>query len=195
MEIYSAAATLFLVMDPLGNIPVFLTILKDYDPKRRRRIMIRELLIALVVALLFLFLGKYILGLFSLRPEAVSIAGGIVLFIIAMRMIFPQRGTEADEYAGQEPFVVPLAIPLVAGPSLLATLLIFSRTGPEHIAHWTIALLIAWGAAAAILMASELFFKVLRERGLTAMERLMGMLLVALSVQMFLDGIGNYFGA
>lgn len=192
MEIYSAAATLFLVMDPLGNIPVFMSILKDYDPRRRRQILIRELLIALAVALLFLFLGKYIMGLFSLRSEAISVAGGIILFIIALRMIFPIHGAIADNYAQGEPFVVPLAIPLVVGPSALATLLIFSRSQPDRIGDWTLALIIAWVLTAAILLASNLFYKVLRERGLIAMERLMGMLLVALAVQMFLDGIGKY---
>jgi multiple antibiotic resistance protein len=189
MEIYTAAATLFLVMDPLGNIPVFLSILKKYDPTRRRRILIRELLIALVVALVFLFLGQYILGLFSLRQESISIAGGIVLFIIALRMIFPMRGTFADEYGSDDPFVVPLAIPLIAGPSTLATLLIMSRSQPDRIAEWAIALVAAWLVTAMILLASPLFYRFLGERGLTAMERLMGMLLVALAVQMFLDGI------
>jgi len=189
VDIFTAAATLFLVMDPLGNIPVFLSVLKRYDAERRRKIIIRELFIALAVALAFLFLGQYILGLFSLRQESISIAGGIVLFIIALRMIFPQRGSFADEYGADEPFVVPLAIPLVAGPSLLATLLIMSRSDPTRMMDWVIALLGAWLLSAIILIASPLFYRVLGERGLTAMERLMGMLLVALSVQMFLDGI------
>lgn len=190
MEIYSAAAALFLVMDPLGNVPVFLSILKDYDVKKRRRIMLRELLIALVLSLAFLFLGQYILSLFSLRPESISIAGGIILFIIAIRMIFPLKGTFADDFGTQEPLIVPLAVPLVAGPSLLATLLLFSRSEPARILDYTIALLVAWAVSAAILLSSELFYKILGERGLIAVERLMGMLLVALSVQMFLDGIG-----
>lgn len=189
MEIYTAAATLFLVMDPLGNIPVFLSVLKRYDARQRRKIIVRELFIALGVALAFLFLGQYILGLFNLRQESISIAGGIVLFIIAMRMIFPQRGSFADEYGDSVPFVVPLAIPLVAGPSLLATLLIMSRSDPTRLPDFTLALLVAWALSAAILIASPLFYRVLGERGLTAVERLMGMLLVALSVQMFLDGI------
>lgn len=194
MELYSAAATLFLVMDPLGNIPIFLSVLRKCDPKRRRRILIRELLIALVVALLFLFLGRYILGLFNLSSESISIAGGIVLFIIAIRMIFPTKGAAGNDFATEEPFIVPLAIPLVAGPSLLATLLIFSRSSPERILDWTLALGIAWSASALILLASDLFYKLLRERGLIAMERLMGLLLVALSVQMFLNGISRHFG-
>jgi multiple antibiotic resistance protein len=189
MEIYTAAATLFLVMDPLGNIPVFLSVLKKYDARRRRQIIIRELLIALAVALTFLLLGQYILGFFSLRQESVSIAGGIVLFIIAIRMIFPQRRSFADEYGSDEPFIVPLAIPLIAGPSTLATLLIMSRSDPSRLFDWTLALGGAWLLGAIILLASPLFYRILGERGLTAMERLMGMLLVALSVQMFLDGV------
>jgi multiple antibiotic resistance protein len=130
--------------------------------------------------------------LFNLRPESISIAGGIVLFIIAIRMIFPTRNSFSDDSAREEPFIVPLAIPLVAGPSLLATLLIISRSGPDQIVDWALALGVAWLLSAAILLSSGLFYKVLRECGLIAVERLMGMLPVALAVQMFLDGIRTY---
>ena len=194
IEIFTAAATLFLIMDPLGNIPVFLSILKDVDPDRRRKIIIRELIFALIVALSFLLLGQYILNFLNLRQESISIAGGIILFLIAIRMIFPQRGGYSGEYKDKEPFLVPLAVPLIAGPSTLAALSLLSRSDPGRLLDWTIALLIAWFLTAIILLMSNLFYRIFRENGLTAIERLMGMLLVALSIQMFLDGAAVYLG-
>jgi len=192
MEIYTAAATLLLIMDPLGNIPAFLSILKDVDPARRRTILMRELLFALILLLAFLFLGQYVLDFLKLRQESISIAGGIILFLIALRMIFPQKGGTFSSKPGGEPFLVPLAIPLIAGPSTLAALSLLSRSEPGRIGDWTIALGIAWGVTAVILMMSNLFYRLLRENGLMAVERLMGMLLVALSVQMLLDGVAVY---
>lgn len=192
MEIVSAAVMLFLIMDPLGNLPIFLAILKHIDKKRRRTVMIRELLIALVVMLLFLFVGEQILSFLNLQQEAVSIAGGIILFLIAIRMIFPSAGSVTGLAAGEEPFIVPMAIPLLAGPSILASLLLLAHQNPDQMFEWSVALIIAWAASALILMFYELFNRILGEKGLAAVERLMGMLLVMISVQMLLDGIADY---
>ena len=187
--ILSAATMLFLVMDPLGNIPLFLTLLKDIDEKRRRPIILREVLFALVILLFFLFFGQALLDFLKLEQESVTIAGGIVLFVIAIRMVFPSRqGIMGDQLQG-EPFIVPLAIPLVAGPSALATLILMVHKDPARMLAWLAALLIAWGVTAAILLAAPFFYRILRQRGLAAVERLIGMLLIMLSVQMFLNGI------
>ncbi|HXQ37616.1 MAG TPA: MarC family protein, partial [Anaerolineales bacterium] len=126
MRVFFNAITLLLIMDPLGNIPPFLSALKPVEPERRRRILIREILIAYVVLLAFLFAGKYVLRLLSLQEETVSIAGGIVLFLIALRMVFPKQEATADSVEG-EPFIVPLAIPFIAGPSTLASLLLLQQ--------------------------------------------------------------------
>lgn len=185
----SAAMILFLVMDPLGNIPVFLSILKDIEPKRRWKIILRELLIALVILLIFLFYGQNLLDLLHLQSESVSIAGGIILFIIGIRMVFPtRRGIMGDQLEG-EPLIVPLAIPLVAGPSTLATLMLLVRSDPTNMVGWLTALLIAWLLTAIILLMAPIFFKILRKRGLAAIERLMGMILIMIAVQMSVDGI------
>lgn len=193
MEIFSAAIVLFLIMDPLGNIPLFLSLLKDLEPKRRRWVIFRELLIAFGILLAFLFFGQKLLDLLNIQQESVSIAGGIVLFIIGIRMIFPSRSGVMGNQVGGEPFIVPLAIPLVAGPSTLASLLLLVRNDPGRITDWLIALSIAWGCTSIILMMSTFLYKFLRQRGLAAMERLMGMLLIMLAVQMLLNGIRNYF--
>jgi multiple antibiotic resistance protein len=192
VQIFSAAVVLFLVMDPLGNVPLFLSILKDYDPRRRRRIILRETLIALFVLLVFLFFGEDLLRFLSLEQESVSIAGGIVLFIIGLRMIFPSRHGVMGNQAGSEPLIVPLAIPLIAGPSALATLILMVHSDPARLLHWLGALLMAWGATALILLAAPFFYRVLRDRGLAAVERLMGMLLIMISVQMLLNGIRTF---
>ncbi|ABV39037.1 multiple antibiotic resistance (MarC)-related protein [Shewanella sediminis HAW-EB3] len=192
MDIFSAAVMLFLIMDPLGNLPIFASILRHIEPKKRRRVLIRELVFALVIMLLFLFAGEAILNFLNLKSESVSIAGGIILFLIAIRMIFPQPGGVVGLAAGEEPFIVPMAIPLMAGPSVLAALILLAHTDSSRMMDWTIALLAAWGASAVILLFYKVFTKVLGEKGLTAVERLMGMVLVMISVQMFLDGIADY---
>jgi multiple antibiotic resistance protein len=192
MDVFSAAVMLFLIIDPLGNLPVFASILRHLDPKKRRKVLIRELLFALVIMLSFLYTGEAILNFLDLRTESVSIAGGIILFLIAIKMIFPSPGGVAGMAAGEEPFIVPMAIPLIAGPSILAALILLAHTDNSRMMDWTIALVSAWGMSAFILMFYKLFTRILGEKGLIAVERLMGMVLVMISVQMLLDGISKY---
>lgn len=195
MTILSAALLLFLILDPLGNIPVFLSLLKPLAPKRQRVVLVRELLIALAVLMGFLWGGKYALELMHLRQESVAIAGGIVLFLIGIRMIFPRPEGLMGAVPDGEPFIVPMAIPLVAGPSGMAAVMLMGSNEPDRLADWSLALLLAWGATAAILMSATLLYRLLGARALTALERLMGMLLVAISVQMLLDGLATYLGS
>ena len=196
MDILSAGLTLLLIIDPLGNIPVFLSVLKKVENEsRKRKILIRELAIALIVMLVFLFVGQYFLKWLNLRQEAVQIAGGIVLFLIALRMIFPtEKGVMGDLPEG-EPFIVPLAVPLLAGPSTLAMLILLARSQPDRIFDWLIAVLGAWGVTSLIILSSTSFHKILGNRGLMAVEKLIGMVLVAISVQMLIDGITTYLKA
>ena len=190
----SAVVTLFLVMDPLGNIPFFLSVLKTVPETRRRRVVLREVAFAYVVLVLFLFAGNALLRFLGLEPEAVSIAGGIVLFLIALRMIFPVEHSSAELPEG-EPFLVPLAIPLVAGPSALATLLLIQQTAGFSTGGLLLALTIAWAITAIILLSSTFMYRVLGARGLIALERLMGMLLVMVAVQMLIDGVAAFLAA
>ena len=193
MDILSAGLTLLLIMDPLGNIPLFLSVLKTVESEsRRRKILIRELFLALLVLLLFLFAGEYLLKWLNLRQEAVSIAGGIVLFLISLRMIFPSEKGIMGEMPEGEPFFVPLAVPLLAGPSTLAMLILLARSQPERIFEWLAAVLGAWALTSLIMLSSSKLNKLFGKRGLIAVERLMGMVLVAISVQMLMDGISTY---
>jgi MarC family membrane protein len=185
----STALLLFLILDPLGNIPVFLSLLKPLTPARRRIVLARELLIALAVLFGFLWGGKYVLELMHLRQESVSIAGGIVLFLIGLKMIFPSPEGMFGDTGDGEPFIVPMAIPLVAGPSGMASVMLLGSQDPGRMGDWSLALLLAWLGTAVILFGATRLYKVLGQAFLVAVERLMGMLLVAISVQMLMDGI------
>jgi multiple antibiotic resistance protein len=193
MEIISAATLLFLVMDPLGNIPIFLSVLEDVAPERRTRVLIRELLLAFVVLMLFLFFGQYVLGFLQLSQHSIRIAGGIILFLIALKMVFPvKRSAHLVEEIQGEPLLVPLAIPMVAGPSAMAIVMLMATNNPDRMMDWLLALFLAWLLSSLILVSANGLKRFLGQRGLIAMERLMGMLLIALAVQMLLEGISAY---
>lgn len=188
--IFAASTTLVLVMDPLGNVPVIHSMLRSFPPAQRRMIVLRELGISLAVLALFLWAGSSILGFLGLTPSTLNLSGGILLFVIAMKMIFPPR-RDTDELP-EDPFIVPLAIPMIAGPSTIAILMLWSSTSPERLWEWNLALLLAWLVTTAIVLASQFFVRLLGDRGLRAVERLMGMILILLAIQMFLDGVTGY---
>jgi len=191
-DIASVAVTLFFIMDPLGNVPVFNAILSNFDSTRRSRIVARELVLALFILFLFLFTGNAILGFLGLSESSLSIAGGILLFIISLRMIFPNT-TSRDEIEGAEdPFLVPLAVPMIAGPSTIAILLLLSSSQPGRMAEWSMSLFLAWLATTVLLVASPQLMRVLGARGARALERLMGMILIILATQMLLNGIRDF---
>ncbi len=192
MSTLAAAFLLFLILDPIGNIPVFLSILRHVAPHRRRVVLLRELGFALVVLVGFLLAGQVVLDFLRLEQESISIAGGIILFIIALRMIFPApRAMSGEDMAG-EPFLVPLAVPLIAGPSTIAVLLLLVRSEPDRLLDWLLALLLAWAGTVLILLSSGYVYRVLGDRAVAALERLMGMLLVVMEVQMFLNGLRDF---
>ncbi len=193
MEIFSAFIILFMIMDPVGNIPIFMSALREVHDDRKNIIIIREMILALLILIIFLFLGPYILLLLSLTQEAIQISGAIVLFLIALGMIFPKEGGIIGEQYGGEPLLVPLAIPCVAGPSSMAVLILQSNSGGEVQIKWLIALIAAWSVSCLIMLTSTKLSHHLGKRGLSAIERLMGMILIMISVQMFLNGISEVF--
>lgn len=192
MNLYSIAITLILVMDPLGNIPVFLSVLQKYTPERQVKIIIREVLIAFVILVVFVFFGDYIMRWLNLSADAMSVAGGIILFLIALRMIFPPETKENSHKDTEEPFIVPLAVPLTAGPSALAMVLLFAAQEPDKIWVLFLAVVIATIIFLAIMLSARYLMRMLGKRGLIAVERLMGMILTAVAVQMFLVGIMHF---
>lgn len=192
MTLYQSTLTLVLVMDPLGNIPVFLSILSRFDTRAQKRIMIREVIIAFLVLTIFLFAGRYILHGLHITTEALSIAGGIILFLIALRMIFPSDKRMLPDEEFDEPLIVPLAIPLTAGPSALATVMLIAAQAPHHLSDSFIAIIIATAIFLFFILGSRTLMKYMGKRGLIAVERLMGMILTTVSVQMFLSGVVSY---
>lgn len=192
MTIASAALLLFLVMDPLGNIPFFLSALKNVDERRRRFVIVRELLIALGVMIVFLFSGRYALQMLQISEPALSAAGGIILFLIAVRMIFPSPDKSLREDIDEEPFIVPLAIPYVAGPSALATELLLMSREPDRWPEWLLALFAAWLVSSIIIFFASSLSRYLGTKGLIALERLMGMVLITVAIQMLMSGIVEF---
>lgn len=187
-SILSAAVLLFFLIDPIGNIPVLLSVLKEVEPRRQRMIIARELLIALVILIIFLFAGKPLLNFLHLQQEAVTISGGIILLIIGLRMIFPKPEGIMGQQPNGEPFLVPIAIPMIAGPSVLAMLILMTQSNPGKMLNWFFALLIAWLFSSIIMLTAPSILRFLKERGLIALERLMGMILVMMAVQMLING-------
>ncbi len=193
MNLYSATITLILVMDPLGNVPLFLSILNSVSPARRKLIILRETFIAFIILLGFLFFGKGLLQSMQISEAALSIAGGVILFLMALQMIFSHSDEAARPKYNGEPLIVPLAIPLVAGPSAMAFVMLLASQAPKHIMLWALALSIAWIVCSIILVFTDYLRKLLGEKGLSAVEKLMGMILTTMAVQMFLTGIQQFF--
>ena len=192
MDIFAAATLLFLVMDSRGNITLFLSVLKQVPEERRLLVLRRELLIAYLVLLIFLVLGPYILSFLQVSQEAIRIGGGIVLFLIAIKMVFPKEGGLLGKTPDGEPFIVPLAIPLIAGPSSLAMIMLMRKSAEGQWLDMWLAVTAAWVVSALILLASRRLYVLLGERGLIAIERLMGMVLIIMAVQMLLEGTAEY---
>ncbi len=191
MNLIALSVTLFLVLDPFGNAAVFNGVLSKIPEERRRKVLVRELLIALGLLLGFLFLGKHLLGFLGLRPATLSISGGILLFLIALGMVFPSHSM-LGETGDEEPFIVPLAVPLMAGPSTIALILLTSSKYPDATASIALAVGAAWLVSSIILLLAPAMLKLLGTKGTRALERLMGLLLILVAVQMLLDGLTAY---
>ena len=195
MTIATATLTLWLLMDPLGNLPVFSTVLGGVDPARRRAVLVRELLLALGFLVGFLLLGRALFGVLDLREESVRIAGGLILGIIAFRMLFGgEKGVFGDPSSDGEPLLFPLAVPLVAGPATLSLILLLTSSDPGRLVDWLIAVVGAWAGTAAILFFSGALARAVGAKGLGVLQRLMGMLLVVIAVQMLVEGVQATLG-
>lgn len=184
----SATILLLLIIDPLGNIPIFVNALRHVAPRRHRWVILREVLIAFGLLLSFMFIGSSFLNLLNLSQLSLQIAGAVILFLIALRMVFPVPQPEVADFS-EEPLIVPLAIPALAGPSALATVLLLVSQAPQRRLEWVAALCVTMTVCAVVLLLADRIQRVLGERLVMAFERLMGLILVAISVEMLLRGI------
>jgi MarC family membrane protein len=192
-DFFQALILLILVTDPFGNIPIFVSVLANVTPERRWRVVVRECAIAFILLLLFMFFGKHFLTALQLSEVSLRIGGGVILFLIALRMVFPQEGGVFGGIEGDnEPFIVPLAIPALAGPSSLATVLLFSSDSRLDVAIHVAALTAVAVVWLVVLLSAERMQRALGERTMTAVERLMGLILTAMAVEMLLAGIRDY---
>ena len=188
----SAVLILLLVMDPIGNIPLFVSVLRPVKAARRTRVILRECAIAFAVLLVFVFFGAAILGVLGLSDPSLTIAGGVILFLIALRMIFRRPEGVFGDTVGGEPFIVPLAIPSIAGPAAIATVMLLVSRAPQRLLEWCLAVSVAMLVTAALLVSADRLAKLAGEQGLLAFERLMGLILTAIAVEMLLRGIETF---
>jgi MarC family membrane protein len=194
MEIVSATILLLLVLDPVGNVPSVLAALKNVAPGRWRVVLLRECAIAYTVLLAFMFGGRRFLELLGLTDTALEIAGGVILFLIALKMVFGESDRLFGDTPEGEPLVVPIAIPFTAGPSAMATVLLMASREPQHIVSWVGALTLAMLITSSVLVTARRVSLALGTRGVVAVERLMGLLLSAIAIQMLLTGIERFVG-
>ena len=187
----SATILLLLITDPVGNIPVFANALKHVPPERRPKVILREILIAFGLLLTFMFVGEGFLRVMNLSELSLQIGGGVILFLIALRMVFPSQGVEIDDVV-TEPLIVPLAIPAIAGPSALATVLLLVSQQPDKRMEWIGALCFTMIISAIVLVSAERILRVIGNRLVVAVERLMGLVLVSVAIEMMLRGAKTF---
>jgi len=187
----SATILLVLITDPIGNIPIFANALKPVPPERRARVILREILIAFALLLTFMFVGESFLRIMNLSELALQIGGGVILFLIALRMVFPPPAGTVEEQTA-EPLIVPLAVPAIAGPSALATVLLLVSQQPERRLEWIGALCVTMVVSAIVLVSAERIQRVIGTRLVTAVERLMGLVLVSVAIEMMLRGFKTF---
>jgi MarC family membrane protein len=187
----SATILLLLMTDPVGNIPVFANALKHVPPERRPKVILREILIAFGLLLTFMFVGEGFLRVMNLSELSLQIGGGVILFLIALRMVFPSQGVEIDDVV-TEPLIVPLAIPAIAGPSALATVLLLVSQQPDKRMEWIGALCVTMIISAVVLVSAERILRVIGNRLVVAVERLMGLVLVSVAIEMMLRGAKTF---
>ena len=188
-EFLSAAILLLLVLDPFGNVPLVVAALQATPAARRARVVLRECAIAYVVLVVFLFGGRGFLTLMHVSETSLSIAGGVILFLIALRMVFSHAEGVFGDSADSEPFIVPLAVPAIAGPSALATVMLMASREPGQLGTWLAALTAAMAVTTAVLLGAGRLQRLLGERAMRALERLMGLVLTAVAVEMLIAGI------
>ena len=191
----SAFILLLLVLDPLGSLPVFIPIMRDVAPERRAWVATREVGIAFGVLFAFMFLGEGFLHVMRLSERSLEVAGGVILLMVAIRMIFSHEGGVYGAPQGKEPMIFPLAVPLLAGPSAMATVLLLASRQPDRVLSWVGALACAMAVSGTVLLLCDPIRRLLGDSVVSALEKLMGLVLTAIAVEMILAGLKLYFMA
>jgi len=190
---FSAFVLLLLVLDPLGSLPIFIPIMREVPKARRRWVAMREVGIAFGVLFFFMFFGNGFLRVMHLSERSLEVAGGVILLMVAIRMIFSHEGGVYGTTEGREPLIFPLAVPLLAGPSAMATVLLLASRQPDRLLDWVAALTAAMAVSGAVLMLCDRIRRLLGDSVVSAIEKLMGLVLTAIAVEMVLAGLKRYF--
>ena len=194
LTLFTITLVLFFIMDPVGNVIPYLTLMKGIEPRRRNLILLREMCIAFAAMLVFNYLGEYIFDILGISETAVRLTSGVILFLVAIKILFPAKDSPRANLPEGEPFVIPLAIPLIAGPSLLATIMLYAHMEPSE-PIMLLSIVFATLGAFVVLFLAPYIHRVLGNNGLLALEKLMGMILVLMAVQRFTDGLQQFFAA
>jgi MarC family membrane protein len=189
----SATILLIVITDPLGNIPLFISNMRKVKKERRLKVIVRECAVAFAVLLVFMLFGRQMLTLLRLSEETLRIAGGVILFLIALNMIFPGTGVAVgQDGVADEPFIVPIAIPLISGPSAMVTVMLVAGSNPHRMLEWVAALAITIAVTFAVFLASDRIKALLGDQAISAIEKLMGLVLTAMAIEMLLSGVAAY---
>jgi len=189
---FNIAVTFFLVANPIGNSPAIIAIIKDFSLQQQKKIMFREAIIAFFLALFFQYFGEMFLNQLDIRNFTISMSGGILLLLVALNMIFsPKSPRSTETYQKQEPLIVPIATPLISGPALLTIIMVYSHQESSHL-KISFAIALAWLAITPVLMLAPYMQKILRKRGLAALEQLMGLLLSLMAIEMIIQGLALF---
>lgn len=188
MSLFQIALTFFLVTNPIGNSPTVLALVKSYDFEKQKKILLREGIISFFIAIFFQYLGEKFLSLLHVSDYAMTLCGGILLLIISLGMIFPKGEASSQKLQAQEPFIVPIATPLLSGPGVLTMIMLFAKQERNDL-KISAAIFLAWAGVIAVMIAAPYLQKLLGKRGLTALEQLMGMILSMISLSMIVNGL------
>lgn len=190
-SIFTLALTFFLVANPIGNTPAIIALVKDFELQKQRIILFREAIFALVLALFFQYFGEHFLSLLNIKDFAVMMTGGVLLFLVSLTMIFSVSANETDSKPKQEPFIVPIATPIISGPGLLAVIMLKSKLEANNL-KISLAILLAWIGVTFILTFAPYLKNLLGKRGLVALEEVMGMVLALISIDMIVKGVSLF---
>jgi len=191
VTLYLIALKLFLVTNPIGNAPTILALVKDFPPERQQKILLREAFFAFLLAVFFQFVGRAFLSVLGVEDYALRLCGGVLLFLVGLGMVFPVHEKMQAGVLKQEPFIVPIATPLLSGAGLMSIIMTFSAEVDNHLTMF-LAILLAWAGVTAVMAGAPFLLRLFGKRGMDALEKLMGLVLVMISVEMFVQGLNDF---
>ena len=191
-DLFTIALSFFLIANPIGNIPTVVALVKDFPFQRQRKIVLRESIFSFLIAIGFQFVGSELLKYLQIESDTVSITGGLLLILVALGMIFPKEEPKETLALKREPFLVPIATPIITGGGVMSSIMIYtSQTNDPFLV--SSALVLAWCGVIPIMLFSPYLKKLLGDRGLLALEQFMGMILALLSMRLLVQGLRIFF--